>query len=303
MRIPARGTAGSARAWPRVEVALLPSCSTNWTDARRRVARRRRPGAATALPGRLRRGCRRRGEFRELTQTGLRRSAATATGRAGPSCRPAPAPSSSSTPRRPQRWLRSSTTCDWRWAPGSGVTEDDGPDGRPGPTRRPAAAAVPLADGRPGPLVSAAADGTEPAPVSSTPVLSIDRAIRDAIVAHARRDHPDEACGVIAGPAGSDRPTRFVPMLNAARSPTFYEFDSADLLRSTGDGRQRRGAGGHLPLAHRHRGLPVAHRHLLRVRAGRPLRAGLDPRRRTTTEFRSFRIIDGVVTEEPVEIV
>ena len=61
-------------------------------------------------------------------------------------------------------------------------------------------------------------------------MLRIDRATHDAIVAHARRDHPDEACGVVAGPEGSDRPARFVPMLNAARSPTFYEFDSADLL-------------------------------------------------------------------------
>ena len=61
-------------------------------------------------------------------------------------------------------------------------------------------------------------------------MLTIDRATYDAIVAHARRDHPDEACGVVAGAAGSDLPTRFVPMLNAARSPTFYEFDSADLL-------------------------------------------------------------------------
>ncbi len=62
-------------------------------------------------------------------------------------------------------------------------------------------------------------------------VLTIDRASYDAIVAHARRDHPDEACGVVAGTAGSDRPTRVVPMLNAAMSPTFYEFDSIDLLR------------------------------------------------------------------------
>jgi len=35
---------------------------------------------------------------------------------------------------------------------------------------------------------------------------------------------------VVAGPE-YDRPTRFIPMINAARSPTFYEFDSADLLR------------------------------------------------------------------------
>ena len=62
-------------------------------------------------------------------------------------------------------------------------------------------------------------------------MLRISRSIADDIIAHARRDHPDEACGVVAGPAGSDEPTRFIPMLNAARSSTFYEFDSLDLLR------------------------------------------------------------------------
>ena len=62
-------------------------------------------------------------------------------------------------------------------------------------------------------------------------MLRISRTLADEMVAHARRDHPDEACGVVAGPAGSDDPQRFVPMVNAARSPTFYEFDSMDLLR------------------------------------------------------------------------
>jgi [CysO sulfur-carrier protein]-S-L-cysteine hydrolase len=62
-------------------------------------------------------------------------------------------------------------------------------------------------------------------------MLTISRALHDQIVAHARKDHPDEACGVIAGPAGTGRPQRFIPMTNAARSPTFYEFDSAELLR------------------------------------------------------------------------
>ncbi len=62
-------------------------------------------------------------------------------------------------------------------------------------------------------------------------MLTIDRATHDAIIAHARRDHPDEACGVVAGAIGSDLPTRFIPMLNAAMSPTFYEFDSGDLLK------------------------------------------------------------------------
>ena len=62
-------------------------------------------------------------------------------------------------------------------------------------------------------------------------MLTISQELRDLMVAHARQDHPDEACGVIAGPAGSDQPTRFIPMINAARSPTFYEFDSSDLLK------------------------------------------------------------------------
>ncbi len=61
-------------------------------------------------------------------------------------------------------------------------------------------------------------------------MLTIDQATYDAIVAHAKRDHPDEACGIVAGPEGSDRPVRHVEMVNAAGSPTFYEFDSTELL-------------------------------------------------------------------------
>ncbi len=57
-----------------------------------------------------------------------------------------------------------------------------------------------------------------PCPLAVYPetVLTISQATYDAIVAHAKRDHPDEACGVVAGPEGSDRATRFVEMINAA---------------------------------------------------------------------------------------
>jgi [CysO sulfur-carrier protein]-S-L-cysteine hydrolase len=135
------------------------------------------------------------------------------------------------------------------------------------------------------------------------PVLSIDRATRDAIVAHARRDHPDEACGIVAGPAGSDRPVRFIPMLNAARSPTFYEFDSYDLLQLY----KELDANDEEPVViyHSHTATdaypsrtdisyasePNAHYVLVSTRAP------------DQTEFRSFRIVDGQVTEEPVEVI
>ncbi|MQA17235.1 MAG: peptidase, partial [Pseudonocardiaceae bacterium] len=62
-------------------------------------------------------------------------------------------------------------------------------------------------------------------------MLTIRRDLVDAMAEHARRDHPDEACGVIAGPMGTGRPERFVEMINAERSPTFYRFDSAEQLK------------------------------------------------------------------------
>jgi proteasome lid subunit RPN8/RPN11 len=134
-------------------------------------------------------------------------------------------------------------------------------------------------------------------------VLTIDRALYDAIVAHARTDHPDEACGVVAGPAGSDQPVRFIPMLNAARSPTFYEFDSGDLLRLYRDMDDRDEE-------------PVVIYHSHTATEAYPSRTDVSyahepgahyvlvsTRETDTTEFRSYRIIDGVVTEEPVEVV
>ena len=59
-------------------------------------------------------------------------------------------------------------------------------------------------------------------------MLKIARAHVDAMIAHARADHPDEACGVIVGPEGSDDPVRLVAMINADRSPTFFRFDPTE---------------------------------------------------------------------------
>jgi [CysO sulfur-carrier protein]-S-L-cysteine hydrolase len=56
-------------------------------------------------------------------------------------------------------------------------------------------------------------------------VLKIPPEHVDAMIAHAREDHPDEACGVIVGPEGSDVPTRLIRMINAERSPTFFRFE------------------------------------------------------------------------------
>ncbi|MEV7554815.1 M67 family metallopeptidase [Amycolatopsis sp. NPDC089917] len=134
-------------------------------------------------------------------------------------------------------------------------------------------------------------------------MLRIRRELVDEIVAHARRDHPDEACGVIAGPEGSDSPERFIPMVNAARSPTFYQFDSMDQLRL----HRELEANGEVAVViyHSHTATdaypsrtdvsiasePDAHYVLVSTK---------DP---DSHQFRSYRIVDGEITEEPVEII
>jgi proteasome lid subunit RPN8/RPN11 len=134
-------------------------------------------------------------------------------------------------------------------------------------------------------------------------VLEIDEAIRDAIVAHARADHPDEACGVVAGPVGSDRPVRFIPMANAARSTTFYEFDSMDLLKLYREMDDRDE-------------VPVVVYHSHTATEAYPSRTDVSyasepdahyvlvsTREPDSYEFRSYRIIDGEITEEPVKVI
>jgi proteasome lid subunit RPN8/RPN11 len=138
-------------------------------------------------------------------------------------------------------------------------------------------------------------------------MLTITRALHDQIVAHSRADHPDEACGVVAGPAGSGRPERFIPMLNAARSPTFYEFDSGDLLKLYREMDDRDEEP--VVVYHSHTATEAypsrtdvsyasePHAHYVLVSTAD---CGNDE---GPFQFRSYRIVDGVITEEDVEIV
>jgi proteasome lid subunit RPN8/RPN11 len=133
-------------------------------------------------------------------------------------------------------------------------------------------------------------------------VLSISGDLYEQIIAHAREDHPDEACGVLAGPLGSDRPERFIPMENAERSPTFYRFDAKEQLRvwrEMDDNDEE----------------PIVIYHSHTATEAYPSRTDISyasepnahyvlvsTRDESTTEFRSYRILDGVVEEEPVVV-
>ncbi len=134
-------------------------------------------------------------------------------------------------------------------------------------------------------------------------MLTIPRELYDQIVAHARADHPDEACGVLAGPAGSDRPARFIAMTNAERSPTFYRFDSAEQFRVW----QEMDDNDEEPVViyHSHTATPAYPSRTDITYASEPNAhyVLVSTRDDLQTEFRSFRIGDGEVSEEPVTVV
>jgi len=137
-------------------------------------------------------------------------------------------------------------------------------------------------------------------------MLQISEDLVDKLLAHGRGDHPDEACGVIAGAAGSDIPTRFIPMVNAARSPTFYEFDSADLLKLYRD----LDANEEDPVViyHSHTSTQAYPSRTDIAYAAEPSAHYVLVSTRETGnnegpyELRSFRIVDGKVTEEEIVI-
>ena len=132
--------------------------------------------------------------------------------------------------------------------------------------------------------------------------LEISREFVEAILEQSRAEYPEECCGVILGPVGSGKPLRMKPMINAAHSPTFYEFDPKDLLalyREVDDLDEEI-----VVIYHSHTDTEAHHSRTDIAYAGEPgahyvlvsTRGEIAPE----TEFRSFRIIDGVVSEEPV---
>jgi len=135
-------------------------------------------------------------------------------------------------------------------------------------------------------------------------MLEISQTFADAIVAQSRQEYPDECCGVILGPEGLDKAQRLKPMINAAHSPTFYEFDPKDLLalyREVDDNDEEI-----VVIYHSHTETEARPSRTDIAYAGEPgahyvlvsSREEIAP----AIEFRSFRIIDGVVTEEEVSI-
>jgi proteasome lid subunit RPN8/RPN11 len=122
----------------------------------------------------------------------------------------------------------------------------------------------------------------------------------DEVLAHARKDHPDECCGIIAARAGA--PTRLFAMTNAERSPTGFVFDPQEQLRVW---RAMDDADEELFVVYHSHTMTEAYPSRTDVRWSANTPGAhwlLVSTRSDEDEVRSFTIDDDVVTEEPVHV-
>jgi proteasome lid subunit RPN8/RPN11 len=132
-------------------------------------------------------------------------------------------------------------------------------------------------------------------------MLQISAEQVEAIAAEAYARYPYEACGLIAGPGGSARVEWFYPCHNAAGSGRVYTIEPMDHLRAERDAEDR--GWDILGVVH-------SHTHTEPFPSPTDIAQAPDPDwhyvivglKREVPEVRSYRIRNGVVAEEPLEI-
>ncbi|MDQ1375262.1 MAG: [CysO sulfur-carrier protein]-S-L-cysteine hydrolase [Actinomycetota bacterium] len=120
-----------------------------------------------------------------------------------------------------------------------------------------------------------------------------------AMIGHCYDGLPDEACGLVAAAPGSDKAVVLYPTRNAAESSRVYEVDPRDLLRADRDAEARG-----LQLA----GVFHSHTHTDAYPSPTDVAQAPDPEwhyvlvslKDLVPVVRSYRIVDGNITEEPV---
>lgn len=133
-------------------------------------------------------------------------------------------------------------------------------------------------------------------------MVLITRAALDQFVAHAYACLPYEACGLIAAPAdAADEICRFYPCRNAAESARVYTVDPTDHLRA-----ERHAEADSLIIA----GVVHSHTHSEPWPSPTDVAQAPDPDwhyvivglKREVPEVRCYRIVDGQISEEPLEV-
>ena len=123
----------------------------------------------------------------------------------------------------------------------------------------------------------------------------------DAICALAYREYPLEMCGLIAGPPAVDHAMHFYPCRNVAESAKVYTIDATDHFKAEMDADDR---------DWEVNGVVHSHTHSDPYPSPTDVAQSPDPNwhfvivslKRDAPEVRSYRIVDGTITEEPIEL-
>jgi proteasome lid subunit RPN8/RPN11 len=132
-------------------------------------------------------------------------------------------------------------------------------------------------------------------------VLRLTRDIFMEMIGHTLTGLPDEACGLLVGSYGGEEATHIFPTKNAAASALVYEIDPKELLAVD---RAAQALGADIM------GVFHSHTHTDAYPSPTDVAQALDPGwhyvlvslRDTHPVVRSYRIVEGVITEEPVEV-
>ena len=133
-------------------------------------------------------------------------------------------------------------------------------------------------------------------------VLELPQETVDDIVALAVEEYPYEACGLIAGVAGSNAVTHFYRCANSAGSARVYTIEPRDHLRAERDAEDH---GWEII------GVVHSHTHTAAYPSPTDVAQAPDPgwhyaivslRDESDPQLRSYRIVDGEVTEEDVVV-
>jgi proteasome lid subunit RPN8/RPN11 len=132
-------------------------------------------------------------------------------------------------------------------------------------------------------------------------VLRLTREIYMAMIGHTLTGLPDEACGLLVGLYGGDEATHIFPTQNAAASALIYEIDPKEML---GVDRAAQKLGADIM------GVFHSHTHTDAYPSPTDVAQALDPGwhyvlvslRDTHPVVRSYRIVEGAITEEQVVV-
>ena len=132
-------------------------------------------------------------------------------------------------------------------------------------------------------------------------MLRLTKGIYMEMVAHCLRGLPDEACGLLVGSYGGEEATHLFPTANAAASAMIYQIDPKEML---GIDRAAQALGADIM------GVFHSHTHTDAYPSPTDVAQALDPGwhyvlvslRDTHPVVRSYRIVEGIITEEPVEV-